>query len=291
MKTCTKCEQSKPLREYNHSSRSQDGHYPRCKECRASYRQETREAISERRRARYAANREEILAKQKTYREGNREHLKEKHRAYYRENKEKWKARYDRTAKSDYNRRYHLEHRTERLRDAEAYRVGNIEKTRRACKKWRDQNRERVRNYNQNYHEEHVEERSEYYSKYRKENPEAVRHHDRLRRARKKSVNECFDIEQASFVRGFWKNRCAVCGHARLLWEKVLPIDHWLPLSKGHALSMNNAVLLCLPCNSRKSDHFPNEIFDADMILKIESMLLEQERAWNDWIQSKVEIS
>ena len=59
----------------------------------------------------------------------------------------------------------------------------------------------------------------------------------------------------AQFVHAFWSNKCAICGSC-----DKLTIDHWLPLSLGHALNMRNAVLLCARCNARKGSKLPEQL-------------------------------
>ena len=52
--------------------------------------------------------------------------------------------------------------------------------------------------------------------------------------------------------------RCVQCGMSNdqhlERWNQRLHIDHIKPLSKGYALTRDNAQLLCRKCNSSKKD-------------------------------------
>lgn len=49
-------------------------------------------------------------------------------------------------------------------------------------------------------------------------------------------------------------SRCACCGTK--LTMKTLTMEHVVPISKGGENELNNLVVLCQPCNSRKGDKF-----------------------------------
>lgn len=93
-------------------------------------------------------------------------------------------------------------------------------------------------------------------------------------------MKEDFTIEEEAFVRDFWDNRCAICGKSQAEETSTMPIDHWYPLSKGHALTMKNAVLLCRKHNSRKWKKPPEEVYDTTTIKQIETKIQEQVKAW-----------
>lgn len=86
-KTCTKCEESKPLERFGPSRRSRDGLNWWCKECmsaaqRASYRRHIESARERKRVAVWAKNQDPA----------ERERKRERDRAAYRRNPETWKA-------------------------------------------------------------------------------------------------------------------------------------------------------------------------------------------------------
>ena len=56
--------------------------------------------------------------------------------------------------------------------------------------------------------------------------------------------------------------RCQYChrGHGELRHRECLTRDHLIPLSRGGDNEWANVVTACSSCNTRKSNHFPNEI-------------------------------
>lgn len=72
MKTCTKCSETKPLTEFQKEG---DRRRAQCKACRKAVWRTTEESRAKR-RAQYALNREEILAKQKAWRDQHPERVK-----------------------------------------------------------------------------------------------------------------------------------------------------------------------------------------------------------------------
>lgn len=73
-KTCTGCDQVKPLADYPRRSASRDGHWARCKVC-----------VLVRRKAWYEANKEQVLARQKARYEANRDQNIAQKKAYHAE--------------------------------------------------------------------------------------------------------------------------------------------------------------------------------------------------------------
>lgn len=86
MKFCTKCEVTKDLSQFHTNKRAKDGAHAHCKQCSKAYH-----------KARYEANKEQILAEMKVYYEDNREDKIAYSRARYESKKEeinKQKAEY-----------------------------------------------------------------------------------------------------------------------------------------------------------------------------------------------------
>ena len=73
LKKCTKCEQLKPVAEFNKDVTRRDGCYPSCKECYSEY---------------YAKIREQKLIYKREYREKNKVKISEFRRKHYQQNKE-----------------------------------------------------------------------------------------------------------------------------------------------------------------------------------------------------------
>jgi len=102
----------------------------------------------------------------------------------------------------------------------------------------------------------------------------------RKRRGRKRNVTELFDRAMSRFVHAFWGSSCAICGKSEQDNGRALDIDHWYPLSRGHALTMSNATLLCRQCNGRKSTRMPEDVFTIEEVCIVEEKLKEQANEW-----------
>jgi len=78
MKTCSKCNQSKPINDFRLNKGSKDGHRPECKECEKQY---------------YQTHKERFLINGKKYRDKNKEYVKEYFKQAYLKTKkeERWR--------------------------------------------------------------------------------------------------------------------------------------------------------------------------------------------------------
>jgi len=85
MKTCTKCEQEKPLEEFHKHKGFKDGRQSRCKGCVKQYYENNKDHIREQKKQ-YQQNNKE---KRKQYLENNKEHFKEYRKQYRENNREK----------------------------------------------------------------------------------------------------------------------------------------------------------------------------------------------------------
>ena len=74
MKTCNKCNQTKPLTEFHKDKNTKDGFRQQCKECVNEYYQKNKECISTR---------------HKEYRQNNKESIAEYKKEYYQINKKR----------------------------------------------------------------------------------------------------------------------------------------------------------------------------------------------------------
>jgi len=97
---------------------------------------------------------------------------------------------------------------------------------------------------------------------------ERQKHKQRKRRAMKCHINEHYTNEDELYTRILFDNCCANCGST-----DSLCIDHHQPLSKGNALTKQNAVLLCNKCNASKRDKLPSIFYTVDMLINIEEKL------------------
>ena len=173
-----------------------------------------------------------------------------------------------------YNARYYNAHRGQRKATNACYYKEHPE-IKLAHASYRAAHVEQRRTYGVGYRRRNLARLRAYDTRYYKEHPERNKMHTRCRRARKQAVHENFSTEMAQFVRGFWCSQCAVCGAT----EKLC-IDHWLPLSLGHALTVENAVLLCSACNSRKGARLPKAVYAATFVATVAQCLREQAEQW-----------
>jgi len=93
------------------------------------------------------------------------------------------------------------------------------------------------------------------------------RYRSRRRRGRENGFEDAFPPWLEPIVFGEFDNRCACCGAGTNLC-----LDHHLPLREGNAL-LDNAVVLCLACNSRKENRLPEDFYEASKLREIERRL------------------
>ena len=189
-----------------------------------------------------------------------------------------------------YDAAYYVEHAEKRCASHARYCADHSEEQRAYAARYYQEHREKCLVWQVRWRKEHAAERRAYRIRYDQAHPELSREHDRRRyqkypelyrerkrrrRARKRAVSETFTIPMEQFVYEFWGYRCVFCGAA----EKLC-IDHWLPLFKGYALAMDNAVLLCQSCNSRKGTKLPEELDDQKQVTTIKQRLTDQAGQW-----------
>lgn len=177
---------------------------------------------------------------------------------------------------TQYNKAYYRKNETAICARGTRYYMQHSKKVRARHARRRKEHPEQIRAREARYSETHREERSAAACRWSKANPELHRAKSRLRRARKHDVFEHFTPELELFVKAFWGNKCAFCDKT-----KKLQVDHWRPLSKGYALTVGNAVLLCKTCNSSKRDKLPEELNNQVLRAAIEQRLLEQAQLWS----------
>ena len=72
----------------------------------------------------------------------------------------------------------------------------------------------------------------------------------------KKGVNEDFSAEERLACLERFNHECFKCNS-----KENLSVDHYRALSKGHALTQSNAIILCRSCNSSKGINDPKDYF------------------------------
>jgi 5-methylcytosine-specific restriction endonuclease McrA len=87
---------------------------------------------------------------------------------------------------------------------------------------------------------------------------------ERRRRERKYSLDMQFTNKDAKLIRERFEYKCFNCGS-----KEKLEIDHHYPLSRGHGLTLSNAVLLCKFCNSSKGNKMPEKFYTQEQLEKL----------------------
>lgn len=230
-KTCTICNESKPIDLFLKKSSSFDGYRNQCKQCTNAQKKSNltleMRAIKNAKVREYKANNPELLREQrKAYRERNRARLIEKAAKYRAENKE---------AISESNKdRYR--------RNKE--RISAYFKARRHLKA----------EYDKAYVRENKERIAARGAEYKRNNPDKVRKHAHKRRARALDAKGVYSAGDVQKILGLQRGMCAYC---RVKVGERYHVDHIKPLSRGGSNWPENLQILCPSCNVKKWAHDP----------------------------------
>lgn len=270
MKMCAKCGLEKPLDEFYRQTAGKDGLGSYCKLCVREYAKQWRYANPERHKANVARwckeHPEQARAGRARWRKEHPKQVKAQKARHNRKHAEQCKARAARWAK---------EHPERCRAAARRYYENHKEEVRARAACWAKTHPEKRSETQRHYQEKHRERLNAYSLRWQKEHPEKGRRCDRRRRARKQAVSENFTSAMEQFTHEFWGHQCAVCGRS----EKLC-VDHWLPLSGGHALTMANAVLLCAVCNCSKNAKLPSAVYNHKFVKTVERQLRKQAQQW-----------
>lgn len=174
-----------------------------------------------------------------------------------------------------YHQKYYKENSEKRRMSRRAFYYRNLEKSQEISKKYKKDNHERVLESHREYRRQNPDCDREYYQANKEQINKRHIINNNKRRAMKLGLNEHFSAEMRNFVLEFWGRKCAICGNTG-----KLHFDHWLPLSGGNVLNMNNAVLMCKSCNLMKGAKDPYDVFTARQVERVETKLKEQEQMW-----------
>jgi len=140
MKRCGRCEEDKPITEFNRHRGTKDGLQFTCKACK--------KAMSA---AYYIKTKEVQIEKGKRYREANAEKVRARTKRYYQENKEKILNRNKNEHTKLYMRTYYLKHKDEIDARVALWRKDNPEKAIEIGRNWRgkypEKHKEATRNH------------------------------------------------------------------------------------------------------------------------------------------------
>lgn len=164
----------------------------------------------------------------RAFRKKNKPHMAALRKARYIKNREKILAR---------NAKYDATHKAER----KAYDAQRGDYNRKKCRRYNSENRKTLREYNKRYVKTEAGRLSRLNSRHRrralqKASPKPPT--SKEMRTLRESAKECFYCRSS---------------HARLTF------DHFISLSQGGEHSLQNIVMACGSCNSRKKDRDPHE--------------------------------
>lgn len=144
--------------------------------------------------------------------------------------------------------RYYLKRKTlglDKISDFK-YRNSHKETIKLKCSKWRKSNMEHVRAYDR---------------KRFKESPNK-RFNNSQYSIRRSNIVGKFTISEWTLLKWIFSERCAYCGE-----QKVLTIDHVIPITKGGTNYIENILPACKSCNSSKNNslhwNLAKEIIEA----------------------------
>ena len=231
---CTKCHKTKPLDEFCLDNRRPGGYSSHCKECRRSYyvKKPPVEPLKpgDSKRCTQCGKIKPVsgFSPDSRYRLGYKSGCRGCDRAQAKD----WKAR-NKDHIREYNKRYRAEH---------------PEKTQRLWAEWYKENRE-----------EHLKKR-------RKQSQTTYgRLYNCLRQALRREAYNNGDVSPEQILDMMERQtRCAYC-QCLFMEENPPTIDHIVPLSRGGTHTIDNVVLACKSCNSRKSNRLLTEVSDMDL--------------------------
>lgn len=112
-------------------------------------------------------------------------------------------------------------------------------------RRYREQNPDKVRESRKRWRDQNRDKLREANRRWREANPDVRRMSSQRRQARKRGAIT-FDVT-AKDLRRLRSGRCIACG------ETAGTIDHLIPLSRGGSHGVGNLAAMCGSCNSRKS--------------------------------------
>lgn len=239
-KICTRCNEEKPLDQFNNYEKvNKKG------EKYIYYNSQCKECIKLKDKLYYEKNKEKILKQKKEYYESNNEKIKLEQEKYRKVNVEK-KRQYDKI-----------------------YRKENAEIMKIKLKKFRQENQERVKEQRKNnpkikeYEKRYRQEKAEQIKAQQKKYYQSERGRESIfkksmkRRSYKQKVQFTPMERKEILERDNWTCQC--CGikvHDRSTGDWNTPdkahIDHIVPISKGGSSVPNNLQVLCRTCNTSK---------------------------------------
>lgn len=243
MRQCGVCKRLLPeTAEYFH--RRGSGFQSACKSCRREQKRAWRKANPEKRRE-----------ERKRYREAHPDREAKRRRAWRDKNAEH---------ESERRRKYRLKNIVRFLEAERAYRENNRAKRNAARRVYTATHLEQERERSKAYKQGHVEEVKASGKKYRGAHRLRIRLVEHNRRARLKSAEGKYTVEDLDKQFRSQKGRCYYCG--KEVGDAWHP-DHVVPISRGGSNFPDNIVISCPQCNMRKNDKLPHEWAEGGRLL------------------------
>lgn len=185
----------------------------------------------------------------RVYRSRNIERAKRQQKARRLLNIERFRAR---------DREWRLSNSEKLAAQARRWKALNSQRNKDNLRAWRAANRHRIREYMKSWRAANKERIAQSLKDSRQEDPGKVNSYNRTRRAKQ-------NLAEGSFTHEDWNSllaRSSCCYWCRQKWtgKRRPTLDHIIPLSKGGAHTIENAVCACKNCNSRKKDLLINPI-------------------------------
>lgn len=249
-KTCNKCGECKPLKEFSPKKSGKYGRRAQCKECRRvphlKKQREARQLCEER-----AQNGEAVKLCTQC------EKCKPLSEFSANTRSSDGKKAYCKQCRSEY---YHA-NAEEIAKRTQAYYVENSETIRAYRRAYYRENEQHENQRNRRYYQVNQTTIRKKNALYRKRNPAIKKASEQRRLARKRNLPDTFTAEDWQRALEYFDHRCAVCG--REPDEHVtLAADHWIPLASPDCPGTipENIVPLCHGlggCNNEKQDLNP----------------------------------
>ena len=85
--------------------------------------------------------------------------------------------------------------------------------------------------------------------------------------SRKQRESGSISADQRLYVFQLFNHQCIRCES-----DEHLEIDHFKPLSRGFAISIQNAIVLCRTCNRQKYNKMPEDFFTSEEMDRIDAI-------------------
>lgn len=255
MKQCYKCRLLKGFKEYSKRKDSSDGYRNTCKKCKSEYSEKWRKGEIKKKMYKDSLGKKQCreclkifdvcdFGKSKISKDG----LKSRCNQCKRKESAEWRKK-----NKDYGKEYRKNNLGELLKSGKEYYHKNRESLLAKKKVYAESNKKSI-----------AAQKKRWYEK----NKAKVLEGKRRRRDRRANCNENYTRNDERITLRAFDNKCFNCKD-----EDKLHIDHHRPLSKGHGLSINNAVVLCESCNKSKSTKNPEEFYGTKICTKLDKKL------------------